>query len=100
MKKYLLKIIILIAVTLSVSSAAEAQFVVKIRPGAPVIRVRPAMPSPRHVWVTGEYAWHGGQYVYTDGYWAEPPQPGHRWVEGHWKNTRRGWVWIPGHWRR
>ena len=97
MKKYLLKIIILFAIALSFNAAADAQFVVKIRPGAPVIRVRPAVPSPRHVWVAGEYVYRGGNYVYSEGYWAEPPHPGYIWVEGHWKDTRRGWKWVPGH---
>jgi hypothetical protein len=99
MKKIISKIIMLAILSLSMA-AAEAQFVVRVRPVAPVVRIRPACPSPRHVWVAGEYVWRGGQYVYTDGYWAEPPFPGRRWVEGHWKNTRRGWVWVPGHWKR
>ncbi len=99
MKKYVSKIILMIAVALSFSFATEAQFVVKIRPAAPIVRVRPPMPSPVHVWVGGNYEWRGGQYVYTDGYWARPPQRRDHWVEGHWKNTRRGWTWIPGHWK-
>ena len=61
------------AVAVSISTAAEAQFVVRIRPVAPVIRVRPVCPSPRHAWVNGEYVWRGDQYVYTEGYWAMPP---------------------------
>ena len=100
MKKYFSRIIVLITLALSFTAAAEAQLVVRIRPAAPLIRVRPIAPSPRHVWVTGEYAWRGNQYVYTDGYWAEPPFPGRVWIEGHWKETRRGWVWKPGHWAR
>ena len=99
MKKYIAKIIMLLVVAVSFSAAADAQFVVKFRPLAPVIRVRPLAPSPRHVWVNGEYVWRSGEYIYTEGYWAEPPHPGYRWIEGHWKETRRGWRWIPGHWR-
>ena len=87
-------------VALSVTAVADAQFGIRIRPAAPVITIRPACPSPRHVWVNGEYVWRGGNYVYTDGYWAEPRGGYRGWVEGHWKNTRRGWVWVPGHWRR
>lgn len=90
----------MIAIAISFSAAAEAQFFVKIRPVAPTIRVRPAPPSHKHVWVGGEYAWRDGQYVYTDGYWSEPKYPQARWVEGHWKNTKRGWLWVPGHWKR
>ena len=100
MKKYMIRLMMFWMIAMSFSAAAEAQFVVKVRPAVPVYRARPACPSPRHVWVGGNYVWRGGQYVYTDGYWAEPPGPGRFWVEGHWKHRRGGWVWIPGHWRR
>ena len=100
MKKYLMKWVVILLVALSGAVVAEAQFVVKIRPAGPAYRVRPACPSPAHVWVGGNYVWRGGQYAYTDGYWAVPPGAGHRWVEGHWKHRRGGWVWIPGHWKR
>lgn len=90
----------MIAIAISFSTAADAQFVVKIRPEIPVIAVRPMAPSPRHVWVDGEWAWRNGRYEYVNGYWVEPPIRGNRWIPGHWKNTRRGWNWIPGHWRR
>ena len=99
MKKYLLKIFILAAIAVSFSAISDAQFVVKIRPALPVIAIRPACPTPRHVWVAGEYVYMGNNYVYKEGYWALPPQTGFRWVEGRWKATRRGWRWIPGHWR-
>ena len=98
MKKYIVKSLMMFAVALSFSFASDAQIVVRIRPSAPVVRVRPPIPSPGHVWVSGNYVWRGGQYVYTDGYWARPPQYRHNWVEGHWRNTRRGWTWVPGHW--
>jgi hypothetical protein len=94
------KILSLSALFLALAFAAEAQYVVKIRPAAPVVRVRPVSPSPRHVWVGGNYNWRGGQYAYTDGYWAVPPSPGRVWVDGHWKQKRRGWIWVPGHWSR
>lgn len=99
MKKYLSKFIAVLVLGLAVSFASSAQFVIKVRPVAPVIRVRPIAPGPRHIWVTGEYVWRGGHYVYTDGYWAEPPLRRTRWIEGKWKHRRAGWVWVPGHWR-
>jgi hypothetical protein len=92
--------IMILAMAVSFSAAADAQFIVKIRPAGPVYRARPSSPSPAHVWVGGNYVWRGGQYVYTDGYWAVPPGAGHRWVEGRWKHRRGGWVWVPGHWKR
>jgi WXXGXW repeat (2 copies) len=97
MKKYFSKIIMMFVIAISFSAAAEAQFVVKIRPAFPIHRVRPACPSPAHVWVGGNYRWYNGRYNYSDGYWAAPPRAGYRWVEGHWKNNRRGWYWVPGH---
>ena len=89
----------LLAITLTFTAAAPAQFVVKIRPSFPVYSTRPLCPSPAHMWVGGNYIWRGGQYMYTGGYWALPPARGVYWVEGHWKNRRGGWVWVPGHWK-
>ncbi len=99
MKRSIVKMITVLAVFISSAAVAQAQFVVKIRPAAPVLRARPVAPSPRHVWIGGNYAWRGGQYVYEEGYWAAP-RPGFRWAEGRWKHRRGGWVWVPGHWRR
>ncbi len=99
MKKFISKIIMMIAIAISFSAAADAQLVVRIRPTTPVLKVRIASPSPRHVWVGGEWNSDGGNYSYKEGYWSEPPVRGNRWVEGHWRNTRRGYSWIPGHWK-
>jgi WXXGXW repeat (2 copies) len=100
MKKYFSKIIMILVIAISFAIAAEAQFVVNIRPAFPVQRVRPACPSPGHVWIGGNYLWHNNRYNYNNGYWAAPPRYGYRRVDGHWKNNRRGWYWVPGHWRR
>ena len=99
MKKYLSKFTAVLLLSMAVSFASNAQFVIKVRPGAPVVRVRPIAPGPRHVWVSGEYVWRSGQYYYNDGYWATPPSRHTHWVEGRWKHRRGGWVWIPGHWK-
>jgi hypothetical protein len=50
MKKYILKMIMLLAIAFSFTVAADAQIVVKIRPAAPVVRARPLRPSAAHVW--------------------------------------------------
>ena len=60
--------------------------------------VRPPRPSPRHVWVSGEWAPGGGTYSWRAGYWALPQRPGGYWVKGHWAHRPRGWVWVGGHW--
>ncbi|MBS1524351.1 MAG: YXWGXW repeat-containing protein [Bacteroidetes bacterium] len=59
----------------------------------------PPAPSPRHVWVEGEWVPGGGTYVYRPGYWVLPPRPHAIWTRGHWRHRPHGWVWIPGHWR-
>ncbi len=101
MKKNRLKILSLFFVAASLGFTASAQFVVKVRPEHRVVTaVRPNRPSPRSVWIEGEWAWRDGNYVYTDGYWAEPSLGYSAWIPGHWKRRRGGWTWIPGHWRR
>jgi len=99
MKKYLSKIITLFLLSLLVSFIADAQFVIKVRPVAPVVRVHPLCPSPRHVWVNGEYIWRGDRYEYIEGYWGLPPEHRNHWIDGRWRHRRGGWIWIPGHWR-
>lgn len=100
MKNSIIKAAIIFVCSLAFTAAAEAQVIIKVRPPAPVVKVRPVSPSPRHVWVTGNYVYRGGQYVYTDGYWAVPAYSNAVWVDGHWRKKRGGWVWVPGHWRR
>jgi len=99
MKKYFVRVSAFLLLGLAMSQSVPAQFVIKVRPAAPVVRARPVCPGPRHIWVAGDYVWRGGQYVYTDGYWAVPPKRHTRWIEGRWKHRRGGWIWIPGHWR-
>ena len=98
MKKHFLRLVMMMAIALSFSAVAEAQFSVKIRPTI-TIGNRPARPTPRHVWVNDEWKWNNGRYEHVDGYWATPERGRHGWVEGHWKHRRDGWVWVPGHWR-
>jgi hypothetical protein len=99
MKKNLLKLLLVFFVALAFSFTASAQFVVRTRPAHTVVVARPERPSPRHVWVEGEWAWRNGHYEYVDGYWAVPGDGYSAWVPGHWRKRRGGWVWIAGHWR-
>jgi WXXGXW repeat (2 copies) len=74
----------------------------------PVVRYKPRQtyhdfrgnrPSPRHVWMPGEYRWRNGGYVYHSGYWIMPPRPGMHYVPGYWQPARNGgYVWISGFW--
>jgi hypothetical protein len=98
MKKNISKIIMLLAVALSFSAVADAQLRVRIRPSI-TIQTRPPQPSPRHVWVSGEWNSNGDRYDYREGYWEEQRAHHSRYSEGRWRHGRRGYVWVPGHWR-
>jgi len=99
MKKHLSKVAVLAVIILAVSFSASAQIYVKVRPVVPVV-VRPAPPSPVHVWIDEEWEPRGGTYVYVGGHWAAPPHPGYVWVPGHWRrHDVYGEAWVPGHWR-
>jgi WXXGXW repeat (2 copies) len=103
MKKNVLKAALLFMLASMLDHSLQAQFVVKVRPAAPVVvRARPLAPSPRHVWVDGDWVWRNNQYVYTEGRWVLPAYSRARWIPGHWKLNRRrgGWYWMPGHWSR
>ena len=93
------KCLAVIAICICGSLSADAQIVVKIKPGPAVVWVQSARPGPRHVWIRNDYVIRGGQYEYAGGYWAAPPPKYKNWKEGHWSKRRGGWVWIPGHWR-
>ena len=93
------RVILAIALFTGVSQISNAQRVfVKIQPVAPV-EVRVAPPSPRHIWIDGEWEWRGGTYVHLPGHWVIP-EPHRHWVPGHWRRLYGGWNWVPGHWGR
>jgi hypothetical protein len=60
---------------------------------------RPSAPSPAHVWIAGQHARRGGQWVWVGGHYALPPRADVVWVPGHWVGHLRGYVWIAGAWR-
>lgn len=99
MKNILFKALLVLALLTGFSQFGNAQRIfVKIQPVAPV-EVRVAAPSPRHIWIAGEWGWSGGAYVRQPGYWVVP-EPHREWVPGHWRRLYGGWNWAPGHWRR
>jgi len=61
--------------------------------------LRPPQPSPRHVWVTGEWVWQNHTFAYQTGYWQVPPHHQY-WVKGHWAQWPNGeWYWATGYWK-
>jgi hypothetical protein len=59
---------------------------------------QPPSPSAEHVWISGCHVWHGGAWAWVPGQWMLPPRAGARWVAGHWRARRRGFVWVEGRW--
>lgn len=99
MKKILLGFILLLFTGIVFTANAQR---VSVRLNFPVgVHMGPVGASPYRgaVWIGPEWAWRGGRYVHTAGYWARPVRAGAVWVPGHWKYKRRGYVWIPGRWR-
>lgn len=99
MKKKFTKFLLLSAMIVGFSWTAGAQVFVRVRPAAPQVRVHVLPPSPRHVWIEGNWVPRGRNYVWQEGYWVVPKR-GHRWSKGYWQHTRRGYVWVPGKWHR
>ncbi|MFL9482366.1 hypothetical protein ACI6Q2_06270 [Chitinophagaceae bacterium LWZ2-11] len=99
MKNRLLTLGLVLVLGLGFAVNASAQHIyVSIQPTAPVI-VRPAPPSPRHIWVETEWVARGGTYVAVNGHWATPPHRYHTWVVGRWVHEpNHGHYWVPGHW--
>jgi WXXGXW repeat (2 copies) len=92
------KIVVAVLIAFLSIQNVNAQLVIKIRPTFGRV-VRTNAPSNRHVWIEEDWACRNNNYAYTGGYWSAPPRGRSKWIPGHWKNTRRGWVWKPGHWR-
>lgn len=99
MKQLLKGALVWCALSLTISDAG-AQVIVRVRPARPrTVVVRPAAPSPAHVWVEEDWVGRGRRYRWHGGYWVAPPRNGVVWVPGHWEARRRGEVWVPGYWR-
>lgn len=98
MKRYLLNIGLMAAIAIALGSCRPGAVVVKTRPNPPMI-VRPLSPGRGYVWVNGDWILRGNQYVYREGYWAQPRHRNTSYVTGYWRETRNGSYWVPGHWR-
>ena len=98
MKSFIISIVF--ALSIFATNDLSAQFFVRIRPIAPVVVV-PPIPSPRHVWIPGEWRWNRrrGEYIWRQGFYAVP-KPGRVWIEGRWVEGPEGSRWEPGYWRR
>ena len=86
---------------LSIAPPVQAQVIVKVRPMAPKVAVRPVMPGRGLVWIEPEWCWNKRlkTYEWREGRWVKPR---HRavWISGHWAELPGGYRWEPGYWGR
>ncbi|MES2277953.1 MAG: hypothetical protein V4592_18135 [Bacteroidota bacterium] len=90
------KVIIGVALASSMLAACAGSYYVSERPAEPVY-TRPVAPYQGAVWVSGEWGWRNGRYVYTNGYWARA-RTNRVYVSGSWEQGPRGYYWRRGHW--
>jgi len=90
---------ILFFVLVGFGANAQAGVIVKIKPPAVKVEVRPKMPYKNGVWVTGRWHWNGRKHVWVKGNWVKP-RAKHTWVKGHWVKRKDGYVWVKGHWKK
>jgi hypothetical protein len=64
-----------------------------------VVESQTISPGVGFVWVPGFYAWGGGRWVWTHGYWGHPARPGVVWVGPHYVFRGGRHIWIRGGWR-
>lgn len=67
---------------------------VSVPPPPPRPRVWVAPAQPGEVWLDGFWHWDGAQWVWVDGHWELPPEPGAIWVGPE----VAGGQWVPGYW--
>lgn len=65
----------------------------------PPMLVEPPPPQPfaGAFWVGGYWAWQGN-WVWSAGRWAPPPQPGYGWVNPYYEHREGAVIFIGGHW--
>jgi hypothetical protein len=86
-------------VTTVYQPVAPAQpVVVETAPPAPIVEVRPAAPSPTHVWIPGYWHWHGARHFWVAGVWS-PPHVGRVWEPHRWERDGVRWRFVVGRWR-
>lgn len=103
MKKRLCKAVALFLLVLLTTANISAQRrYTKAKPKEPEATSKEMSVSPgtNYTWVTGNWRWSEGRYVWRVGHWAIPPFTGAKWVPGRWVNTRLGWYWVNGRWGR
>ena len=94
----------IISVFMAFTFVACAPSAAQIRiapPPVKVVKVRPAKPFKKAVWISGHWKWRAkkNNYVWVKGHWAKP-RKSQVWIQGVWVKTPNGWKHKKGHWKR
>jgi hypothetical protein len=60
--------------------------------------VRPPGPEYAYAWMPGYWTWQG-RWVWLKGAWAPLPSPKSVWVPGQWAKRGHRYIWIAGRWQ-
>ncbi len=74
------------------------EVVVPEAPPLPEVETMSMVPGPGYIWVPGAWNWRG-QWVWDQGHWAFPPQPGAVWVSPRYENRGDQRIFIEGGWK-
>jgi hypothetical protein len=67
-------------------------------PPDPLVEEIPPPPAAAYVWVPGYWYWGGNTYLWSAGYYAMPPAPGHRYVRSGWVHVDGRYRFVRGYW--
>ncbi|HTS02893.1 MAG TPA: YXWGXW repeat-containing protein, partial [Thermoanaerobaculia bacterium] len=95
------RLLVVVALALSASTAVADSFTLRIGVAPPPPRIEhiPPAPSPGHFWVNGYWRWNGHAHAWVGGHWVKA-RPGETWVHEHWAHRGNEWFFYPGHWVR
>src|ERR1700749_2218709 len=102
MKKAILPIVFLAAISFLAAGRADAQLSVgvSVRLAPPAIPVyeQPLCPVDGYLWIPGYWAYGDEGYYWIPGYWTAPPVEGYLWTPGYWGYAGGIYGWHAGYW--
>src|ERR1700690_3522061 len=76
---------------IAVAQSCGPHYVAQVPMAGVVVRVD--SPYAGAVWIDGGWAWRGGRYAYTSGYWDRRRQD-KVYTAGEWRHNERGHYWV------
>jgi len=104
--KSIRKIMLGVALAVSVATIPVAQahagieigISVGIAPPALPVYVQPPLPAPGYMWTPGYWGYGDAGYYWIPGVWVQPPSAGLLWTPGYWGFAGGVYGWHGGYW--